>query len=53
MIKKFFRWLLNKNELEGIRKELSLLRLLIQNEIERQQPKRHQPIRPIAPVKNR
>jgi hypothetical protein len=53
MIKRFFRWLLNKDELEAIRKELVGIRLLIITEIERQQPKKNKPLGPLTPVKNK
>jgi hypothetical protein len=53
MIKKLIRWLLNKDELDAIRKELVLLRLLLQTEIERNQPKRSHPVGPIGPVRNK
>lgn len=52
-MKRFFRWLWNKNELEAIHHELHLLRILLLSEIERQQPKRHQPVQPIGRIQNR
>jgi hypothetical protein len=52
-IKQLFRWMLNKDELDHIRHEVMLLRMLVSNEIERQQPKRTYPIGPIGPVKNK
>jgi len=53
MWKRFWRWLLNKDELDAIRKELFLLRTLIANEIERQTPKRAERLMPLGPVKNK
>jgi hypothetical protein len=53
MIKKFLRWLLNKDELEAIRRELSGIRILLITEIERQQPKRNKPLEPLGPVENK
>jgi hypothetical protein len=53
MIKRFFRWLLNKNELEAIRREIATLTILIATEIARQQPKKTHPLGPLGPVKNR
>ena len=47
------RWLLNKDELDAIKNEVRLLRLLVACEIERREPKRHEALGPIGPVRNR
>jgi hypothetical protein len=52
-IKRFLRWLLNKDELESIRKELVLLRLVLVSEIERKTPKRNEPVGPLKPVRGK
>ena len=52
-IKRIIRWLFNKDELESIRKEIVLLRLLLQTEIERQQSKKEKPVGPLRPVRNK
>lgn len=52
-MRRFFRWLLGTDELESIKLELRAIHLLLANEIERHTPKRHQPIGPIQPVRNK
>jgi hypothetical protein len=53
MIRRLIRWILNKDELEAIRNELRMLHVLLASEIERQQPKKHQPIQPIGRLGNK
>jgi hypothetical protein len=52
-VKRFFRWLWNKNELEEIRRELAAIHLTIRSEIERREPKRHKPVGKVGPIQNR
>jgi hypothetical protein len=53
MIRKFVRWLLNKDELEAIKDELLLMRLLIKTEIERQSSRHNYPVGPLRPVEKK
>lgn len=46
MIKRFFRWLLNKDELDRIGNELQMIRVLISSSL----PKQNAPLAPLAPL---
>jgi hypothetical protein len=52
-MKRFMNWILNKNELENIRRELVLLRLIVRSEIERQRPKRYRPVDKVSPLEDK